>query len=147
MPFITTSLHGTALFDCQNIIFREYDDCETSKKYIKVMYCSYDEDIEYFNVFCENNPMPDYLVKIHDYCKKSSYITYIEHKDLYFLMASWLFTNSEEKTDIMVNSNNFIGDVVNDISSDASDTLSEDAIDFYEDAYKFMMIYKNNIIE
>lgn len=143
MPFVTTAIHATSLHDDEKITFREYENCDTSKKYVKVTYISDNE--EFNNVFNDTNPMPEYLAKIYDYTKKSSCVNYIEDDHLYVLMGSHLFKNGDKRTALMVSDKNIIGEVTDRIHIDATDALSQDAQALYEDAYGWMMKCKYNI--
>ena len=144
MPFITTAIHATSLHDDVKMYFREYENCDTNRKYIKVTYVSDDE--EFINVFNDfSNPMPDYLAKIYDYTKQSSYVNYIEEDHLYVLMGCNLFKTGDKKITLMVGDKNIIGEVTDYIHVDAADNLSQDAKDLYTEAYGSMMMYKYGI--
>lgn len=143
MSFVSTAIHATSLHDGENIIFREYESCKTSMKYVKVTYVSDEE--EFINIFNDTNIMPEYLAKIYDYCKKSSYVNYIEDDHLYVLMGSRLFKTGDKKTTLMVSNKNIIGEVTDNIHSDTNTILSQDAKNLYEDAYGWMMKCKYNI--
>lgn len=144
MPFITTAIHATSLEDDVKMYFREYENCDTLVKYVKVTYVS--DDNEFVNVFNDStNPMPEYLSKIYEYTKKTSYVNYIDDNHLYVLMGSHLFKISDKKTTLMVSDKNIIGEVSDYIHIDATDALSQDAKDLYEDAYGWMMKCKYGI--
>lgn len=144
MPFVTTAIHATSLHDDTKMYFREYENCDTNRKYIKVTYVS-DED-EFINVFNDlSNPMPEYLVKIYDYTKQSSYVNYIEDDHLYILVGSHLFKSCDKKTTLMVADKNIIGEITDYIHADAADNLSQDTKDIYTEAYGWMMKCKYGI--
>ena len=143
MPYTTTAIHATSLHDTEYITFREYENCDTLKKYVKVIYMSDHE--EFINVFNKTNIMPEYLSKIYDYCKKSSCVNYLHDDNLYVLTGTRLVKPGDRKITIMVSKNNIIGNITDNIHHDATNILSEEAKDLYQDAHDRMMKCKYNI--
>lgn len=144
MPFTVISIHGASIDDFEKITFSEYENCDTFKKYVKVVYVS--DDIEYINVFNESTPMPKFLDHIYDYCKKHSVINYLNDDNLYVMVGTHLFKKNDVKTALMVSDKNIIGQIVDNIHSDANDSLSTEAIEYYQHVYEMMMKYKFDII-
>ena len=144
MPFTIISIHGASMADFEKITFSEYENCDTFKKYVKVVYVS--DDVEFINVFNESSPMPKCLAYIYDYCKKTSVINYLNDENLYVMTGTHLFKKSNSKTALMVSNKNILGQIVDNIHSDANDSLAPEASDLYESAYEMMMKYKYNII-
>lgn len=135
MSFVTTAIHATSLHNGENIVFREYECCETSKKYVKVMYIS---DFEVFiNVF--DSEMPKYLVAIYDYCKTSSHINYLEDEHLYVLMGSPMFRKTKKMDTLMVSNKNMIGEISQDVLTKETNNLQRDAAKLYKDIYNCMI--------
>ena len=145
MPFTIVSIHGASINDFEKITFSEYENCDTFKKYVKVVYIS--DDIEYINVFDNSDPMPKCLAHIYDYCKDTSVINYINDDNVYVMVGTHLFKKSNVKTALMVSDKNILGQVVDNIHSDANETLSPEANEYYQYAYELMLKYKyDNVI-
>jgi hypothetical protein len=145
MPFVTTAIYGAGILqDDEMIIFREYENIDTSKKYIKVMYTS---DYENFNnVFHDNNQMPFYLNSIYNYCTHTSCTIYSEEHKMHVLTGHVLLKKTNRAKTLMVSPNNFVGSVVDKIYSDTTRNISHIAKDFYEETYSTLMKHKYNIV-
>ena len=141
MHYTLISLYGASINDFEKISFNEYVNSDTFKQYIKVIYVS--DDTQYINIFDNYSDMPKCLACIYDYCKETSEIFYTE-QNICVMTGTHLFKNSNARTALMVSDKDIIGNKVDNIYSDANESLDSEAIEFYEQTYELMMKYKYN---
>ena len=129
MPFTTTAVRATSFCDGKLVIFVDYEDCATNAKYTKVI--RHDNDVEYVHVFDENDEISPDIKKINEFCKKTSYVNYIEDQYVYVVMGVRLFGSIKTPVTLMMRDKNIIGEITDSIDVKTNNCLSIVDTEFY----------------